>query len=74
MKRSALPFVQPVGAAAEVPEAQAAAGERVDGGAGGRAVVGHDRLDGDAMAGVERIARCRNPIAVMAFSSLRTST
>ena len=39
----------PVGAGAEVFDAEAATGERVDGGAVGAAVVGEDRLDLDAV-------------------------
>src|SRR5215218_9748041 len=43
----------PVGPRAEVTQAEQLAGERVDGGTVGRAVVGHDALDGDAVTGVE---------------------
>ena len=44
----------PVGAGAEVADAERAAGDRVDGRAVGRAVVGDQPLDGDAVAAVER--------------------
>src|SRR5215216_4137400 len=39
---------------AQVADAKGAAGEGVNGGPVGRAVVGHDALDGDAVTGVER--------------------
>src|SRR5215212_1919852 len=42
-----------VGAGAEVADADGAAGDRVDGGAVGRAVVGDHALDGDAVAAIE---------------------
>ena len=41
----------PVGAGAEVADTEGAAGDRVDGGAVGAAVVGEQLLDGDAVAG-----------------------
>src|ERR1700733_2580567 len=43
-----------VGAGAEVPDAEGAAGDRVDHGPVGVAVVGEELLDGDSVAGVER--------------------
>jgi hypothetical protein len=55
MNRSALPLgLRPVGAGPEVPDAQRAAGDGVHRRAVGRAVVGHQALDGDAVAAVER--------------------
>jgi hypothetical protein len=44
----------PVGPGAEVANAQAAAGDRVHGGAVGGAVVGHQLLDRDPVAAIER--------------------
>src|SRR4051794_763841 len=44
----------PVGPGAQVAQAHHAASDRVDGGAVGRAVVGHHPLDVDAVAAVER--------------------
>ena len=58
MKRSALPFVcGRQGPGAEVPDAELAAGERVDGGAVAGAVVGQHALDPDAVAGDRRRGR-----------------
>ena len=42
------------GSGAEVADAEGFAGEGVDGGAVGRAIVGEEALDGDAVAAVER--------------------
>src|SRR5947209_8793768 len=54
MKRSALPLVcGRVGAGAEMADAEPPTGERVDGGAVGRAVVGDEPLDGDPVAAVK---------------------
>jgi hypothetical protein len=63
----------PVGACAEVADAELSAGDGVDDAAVGRAVVGEDPLDRDAVAAVVALARWRKPIAVVAFSSVRTS-
>src|SRR4051794_6798053 len=46
--------LRPVGPGAQVADAEGAARDGVDGGAVGRAVVGDQPLDGDAVAAVER--------------------
>jgi hypothetical protein len=53
MKRSALPLVWPVGARAEVADAELAADECVERASVAAAVVGQDRLDLDPVAAVE---------------------
>ena len=50
MKRSALPLVWGAWAGCAVADAERAAGDGVDAGAVGRAVVGHHALHGDAVA------------------------
>src|SRR5438067_44458 len=56
MKRSALPFVRgrPVGARADVADAERVAGECVDSGAVRTTVVGHQPLHSDSVRAVER--------------------
>ena len=51
----------PVGAGAEVADAEGAAGDGVDRGAVGGAVVGDQPLDGDAVAGVVRDRAAQEP-------------
>jgi len=48
-------------AGAEVSDSECAAGDGVDGRAVGRAVVGQDAFDGDAVAGIERQGAAQEP-------------
>src|SRR5215211_11179 len=62
MKRSILAVgAWSVGAGAQVPDAQRAAGEGMDGGAVAGAVIAHHALHGDAVAGVERDGAAQEP-------------
>src|ERR1700729_18525 len=61
-----------VDAGAKVPDAEGAAGDRVDRGAVRAAIVGEGLLNGDAVAGVERDGPARNPMTVLVLWSGRT--